>query len=83
MTAVFCGLGVRINSLTSQSEQAGVTQSAMTVEIDTLYGTIYDCNLEPLTNCESEIYAAAKPNNQALAELKKTLLPEIFDSVTE
>ena len=83
MTAVFCGLGVRINSLISQSEQAGVTQSAMTVEIDTLYGTIYDCNLEPLTNSESEIYAAAKPTNQALAELKKTLLPEIFDSVTE
>lgn len=83
MTAVFCGLGLRINSLTSRSEQAAVTQSAMTVELDTLYGTIYDCNLEPLTNAESEIYAAAKPTNQALAELKKILLPDVFDSVME
>ncbi len=83
MTAVFCGLGVRINSLSSLSEQAGVTQSAMTVELDTLYGTVYDCNLAPLTNSECKIYAAAKPTNQALAELKKILLPDVFDSVTE
>ena len=83
MTALFCGLGIRINSLTTKSEQAAVTQSAMTIELDTVYGTIYDCNLEPLTNSESEIYAAAKPSNEALAELKKVLLPEIFDSVME
>lgn len=83
MTVLFCGLGIRINSLGAKSEQAAVTQSAMSIDLATLYGTIYDCNSEPLTNGESEIYAAAKPTNEALAELKKVLLPDVFDSVME
>lgn len=83
MTALFCGLGIRINSLGFKNEQAAVTQSAMSYDLATLYGTIYDCNSEPLTNGESEIYAAAKPTNEALAELKKVLLPDVFDSVME
>lgn len=83
MTVLFCGLGIRINSLSVKSEQAAVRQSAMSYDLATLYGTIYDCNFQPLTNGESEIYAAAKPTNEALAELKKALLPDVFESVME
>lgn len=83
MTAVFCGLGFRIGILGTKTQQAAVTQSAMSVDLSTLYGTIYDCNLDPLTNGEFEIYAAAKPDNAALSELKKVLMPDVFESVME
>lgn len=80
---MFCGLGVRIGNLSTESEQAAVTRSAMSFDLATLRGTIYDCSMNPLTNGEYEIYAAAKPTNEALAQLKKMLLPEVFDSVME
>lgn len=80
---LFCSLGVRIGKLCMESTAASASRSAMSFDLETLYGTVYDCNLNPLTNGESEKYVAAKPTNEALSELKKVLLPEVFDSVLE
>ncbi len=55
----------------------------MSINIASLRGTVYDCNLKPLTNGEADIYAAAKPTNRAIALLKDALPSEIFESVKE
>ncbi len=80
---LFCALGARIVTIDGESYQAAASRSSMTFDIASLRGTVYDCNMKPLTNSEYEIYAAAKPTNGALAELKKVLAPEAFDSVME
>lgn len=79
----FVGVGFRIADIGADSQQAANTSSAMSMDIAELRGTVYDCELRPLTNAETEIYVAAKPTNQAVALLKENLQPEIFESVKE
>ncbi len=57
--------------------------SSKTIDITTLRGTVYDCNMRPLTNSEHDIYAAAKPSNEALACLKGRVMPDVFESVMD
>ncbi len=80
---VFGVIGVRIGYITTDVKQAAVPQSAMTIDIETLRGTIYDCNLQPLTNGETSVYVAAKPSGYALGQIKGKVLPEVFESVLE
>lgn len=79
----FGATGIRMVSLIDNTQQAGTAASSMSVDIKTLRGTIYDCNLEPLTNGETSLYAAAKPTGAALGQLKGKVLPEVFDSILE
>lgn len=77
------GLSVRIISLSENEVQAGKTVSAKSIDLATLRGTVYDCNLNPITNAETDIYIAAKPSNEAVAVLKGVLNPDIFESIKE
>ncbi len=83
LTLSFAGMGKRMFSLGEDSMQTAGMSSGMSVDIVSLRGTIYDCNMNPLTNAETEVYAAAKPTNRALGKLKKSLPPMIFESVKE
>ena len=77
------GLSVRIIDISTKTVQAAGTVSTKSIDLATLKGTVYDCELRPITNASSEIYIAAKPSNSALAIMKDVLLPEIFESVKE
>lgn len=80
---IFVLSGVRMVSLISEPMQAANSYSAMTVDLTTLRGTVYDCNMSPLTNSGIQLYAAAKPSGYSLDQLKGKVLPEVFDSVME
>ena len=49
--------------------QAAGTQSLYSTEIASSRGVIYDCNLEPLTNTDSQILAVCTPTAQCLSQL--------------
>ena len=80
---LFALTGVRIVSLVRQPVSAANWYSSMTVDLATLRGTVYDCNLQPLTNGETQLYAAAKPSGYSLGQLKGRVLPNVFDYVME
>lgn len=77
------GLSLRIINISTDAVQAANTVSTKSIDLATLKGTIYDCEMRPITNAESEIYIAAKPDNRAIALLKEVLAPEVFNSVKE
>ena len=77
------GLGLRIINISENTLQAGKTVSSKTVELATLKGTIYDCNLNPIANAQSDIYIAAKPSNESISRLKNVLNSDVFKSVEE
>lgn len=83
LTAAFSGLCFRTVNIGTNSAQASGSSAGMSINIATLRGTVYDCNLKPLTNGETDIYAAAKPTNRAVALLKDALPSEVFESVKE
>lgn len=83
LAAAFSGLCIRTANIGADALQAAGTSSGKVIDIADLRGTVYDCNLQPLTNGETEIYAAAKPTNQAIALLKSALPADVFESVKE
>ncbi len=83
LSLAMVGLSLRIINISENTVQAANTVSTMSVDLATLKGTIYDCEMRPITNSETDIYIAAKPDNRAIALLKEVLLPEVFDSVKE
>ena len=80
---MFSATGLRMFSLADNTSQAAAPSSSMLIDIETLKGTIYDCNMNPLTNGETVIYAAAKPSAYSLGQLKGKVMPDIFQSVME
>ncbi len=80
---MFSVTGFRMMKLVSEPEQAANSYYSMTVDLATLKGTVYDCNMQPLTNSGTKLYAAAKPSGYALGQLKGKVLPHVFDSLTE
>ncbi len=83
LVLAMAGLSIRIISISENEVQAGKTVSAKSIDLATLRGTIYDCNLSPITNDETEIYIAAKPSNEAIAVLKGVLNPDVFESIKD
>ncbi len=83
LVMLFSVTGIRMAKLISEPEQAANSYSSMTVDLATLKGTIYDCNMQPLTNTGTRLFAAAKPSGYALGQLKGKVLPDVFDSVME
>ena len=83
LSAAFSGLCLRTVNIGTNAAQASGSSAGMSIDIASLRGTVYDCNLKPLTNGETDIYAAAKPTNRAIALLKSALPSEIFETVKE
>ena len=83
LISIFALVGLRTADIINRSEQVIDTESSMTVDLATLRGMVYDCNLQPLTNGETALYAAAKPSGYALNQFKGRVLPEVFDSLME
>ncbi len=83
MTAVFAFLGFRINEISSQTVAAGNASAGIRLDIANLRGTVYDCNMKPLTNCETAYCAIAKPTLKAISLLEKELAPHSFSAVRE
>ena len=62
----------------SRVQTAGSQQGSYTLRIGSAYGNIYDRNLEPLTNRDTEYLAAVIPSGEAAAALAEHV-PEDFD----
>jgi len=80
---IFSATGLRMFSLIGDTRQAAVLSSSMLIDIERLKGTVYDCNMQPLTNGETVLYAAAKPSEYSLGQLKGKVMPDAFQSVME
>ncbi len=76
------GIMVKLMQLTSAplSETSG-THSTVTVTVARGRGTIYDRDLNPLTNAESEYTAAVIAQPEAMAALSKALPPSEWEQV--
>ncbi len=83
LVLMFGTVCLRTANLSLESEQAANTSSSKTIDIATLRGTVYDCEMRPLTNCEYNTYVAAMPENSALAAIKGRVMPDVFESVME
>ena len=78
------GIMVKLMQLTVSplSEMSG-THSTVTVTVTRGRGTIYDRDLHPLTNSESEYAAAVIAQPEAMAALSETLSPSEWERVSE
>ncbi len=79
----FSVVGTRTASLMLFAQPVAGTASGKRIDIATLRGTVYDCNMKPLTNLEYEIYAAAKPTLKALETLKNALEEDTVAAIKE
>lgn len=66
-------LALRTFGLTRDTVRAGYQNASVTLEAETVRGTVYDCGFRPLTNCEYNYFVAAKPTEKALSELKEII----------
>lgn len=83
MTVAFAFLGFRINDISSQSVAAGNASSGIRLGVANLRGTVYDCNMKPLTNRETSYCAIAKPTLRAISLLEKELAPHLFSAARQ
>ncbi len=77
----FSFLAFRINDISSHTVTAGISSSGIRIDVARLRGTIYDCNMNPLTNGETAFFAIAKPTFKAISALEKELDSRAFASV--
>lgn len=83
LAAAFVGLGVRVLNISKSALAVALSGSGISFDIAELRGTVYDCNLKPLTNGELCFKAIAKPTRKALAALEKELDAQTFSAVKE
>ncbi|MBR6785382.1 MAG: penicillin-binding protein 2 [Clostridia bacterium] len=83
LAVMFAGLGARVLNLSNGALAVASSGTGVRFDIASLRGTIYDCNLKPLTNAEFRYKAIAKPTQKALAALEKELDAETFLAVKE
>ncbi len=79
----FCFLGYRTADISMQVQTAGASGSGLRLDIAQLRGTVYDCNMNPLTNSETVYCAVAKPTLKAMSALEKELDTAVFAFVRE
>lgn len=79
----FSGLAYRTADLSLKTETAGVNNSGLLLETASVRGTVYDCNMKPLTNAEYKFTAIAKPTQKAASVLEKELDEKEFEEVKE
>lgn len=58
-------------------------QSGLRLTVGGLRGTIYDCNMVPITNSKSKIIAAVSPTPRAVTAISSVLSGESLDNVLE
>ncbi len=82
---IFCGILINLFIITQNNPALTVThtQSKWTVTVATTRGTIYDRNLLPLVNAESEYKAVCTPNAELLPLLKQNTTEATFASTLE
>ncbi len=85
LALIVAGIGVciRLSNLMIVEKPVSSISSGKRIDIATLRGTIYDCNLKPLTNSEYEFHSAAKPTYKAFESLKSELNEEELLSIRE
>lgn len=79
----FIIVGTRMADLMIFAHPVAGTASGKRIDISIIRGTVYDCNMKPLTNSEYEFYAAAKPTLKALESLKKALNEDSVSAIKE
>ncbi len=79
----FLLVGLRTADLMLSVEFADKTVSGKRMDIATLRGSVYDCNMELLTNSEYEIYSAAKPTVKAFEALKNNTVSHSVEAIKE
>jgi len=73
------GLVLRFASINLQGyAQSAARGNTRTITVDKSRGTIYDCNLIPITNAAPKYFLAVKPTSIALSGLKGKLPDEQF-----
>lgn len=80
---LFAGVEFRTYGIANGKVRASYTPSSKSIEIASLRGTVYDCKLRSLTNCEYEYTAVAKPTGEALVQLASMLGSELFAAAKE
>ena len=79
-------LRVCVVSISNYGEIAN-TQAQYKIVIGKLRGTIYDCNMTPITNADYKTFAAIPPTPQAIVQIRSQLNNEsldlIFDNLKE
>ncbi len=80
----FSGILVRLYDLTDEElRQAAQSQSTVRVTVASARGTIYDRELVPLTNGETEYRASVAPTPEAIATLASVLPDEDWEPLYE
>lgn len=78
------GMMLRMYDLTGQMlSQAADQQEGMAVTVSNARGTIYDCQLRPLVNSETEYKASVTANPKAIAALSGCLDSEALESLSQ
>lgn len=77
----FCGFLRVIVIATTGYKDVLETHGRLKLEAAPLRGTIYDCNMIPLTNKKTKIIAAVAPTNRAKNELKKIFKGKELDDL--
>ena len=83
LAILFVGIGARVLDISGGAQTVALSGAGVRFEVANLRGTVYDCNLKPLTNGETAYKAIAKPTQKALAALEKELDAETFSAVRE
>lgn len=83
MILSFAALVYRTADLSLKTETAGVNNSGLILETASVRGTVYDCNMQPLTNAEYVFTAIAKPTQKAVSVLEKELDAKTFETIKE
>lgn len=89
LIALFSGIMFRVLELSDGESlrQAAQMQSGYVMTLGKTRGTVYDCNLEPLTNAESVSRAVAVATPESVTAISSTLLPqesaEVFTQLEE
>lgn len=81
---ILCGVCVRMFFVATGSySAAAASQSSYTVNVDTMRGTIYDCNMQPLTNAKRVKKAVLTPTPGVITALYEQLDEEKADDLAK
>ena len=75
---------LRVTTVATEDYSAvGITQNGIRLKIGDSRGTIYDCNMVRLTNCEEKIVAAVSPTPRAITAISQVLKGDKLTEVLE
>lgn len=82
--ALFFGSIMRVAVIaTSDYSEVQSRQSSLRLTISSLRGTVYDCNMVPITNSKTKIIAAVSPTPRAVTAISSVLSGEELENVLE